>query len=72
MSFKKVTRGSKKKAVFYTDKFSAYFEVIPWRQHRPVGKESGKTSYIERFNNSLETKMLSTVEKDTVIFQEII
>ena len=26
-----------------------YYEVVPWMQHRPVGKESGKTSYIERF-----------------------
>lgn len=31
-----------KKKHFYTDKFSAYFEIIPWKQHSPVGKGSGK------------------------------
>jgi IS1 family transposase len=36
-----------KKAQCYTDYFSVYYETIPYGHHRPVGKESGKTSYIE-------------------------
>ena len=27
-----------KKAHFYTDKFSAYYEIIAWKQHSPVIK----------------------------------
>ena len=60
---RKLPEDLKKKAVFYTDKFSAYFEVIPWRQHRLVGKESGKTSYIERFNNTLRQRCSRLVRK---------
>ena len=52
-----------KKAVFYKDKFSVYYEIIPWTQHRPVGKESGKTSYIERFNNTLRQRCSRLVRK---------
>ena len=52
-----------KKALFYTDKFSAYFEVIPWIQHRPVNKDSGKTSYIERFNCTIRQRCSRLVRK---------
>lgn len=52
-----------KKALFYTDQFSVYYEVIPWMQHRPIGKESGKTSYIERFNNTLRQRCSRLVRK---------
>jgi insertion element IS1 protein InsB len=34
-------------AVSYTDFWSAYNEVFPSKRHHSVGKESGKTSYIE-------------------------
>ncbi|WP_197560202.1 IS1 family transposase [Candidatus Protochlamydia naegleriophila] len=59
----KLPEGLKKKAIFYTDKFSVYYETIPWLQHRPVGKESGKTSYIERFNNTLRQRCSRLVRK---------
>ena len=52
-----------KKAYFYTDKFSVYYAVIPWQQHRPVGKEPGKTSYIERFNCALRQRCSRLVRK---------
>ena len=42
--FYKLPEAIKKKAHYYTDYFSVYYEIIPYRQHRPVGKESGKTS----------------------------
>lgn len=59
----KIAQRLKKKAIFYTDKFSIYYEVLPWEQHRPVGKESGKTSYIERFNNTLRQRCSRLVRK---------
>ena len=60
---KKVPEDLKKKALFYTDKFNVYYEVLPWLQHRPVNKESGKTSYIERFNNTLRQRCPRLVRK---------
>lgn len=38
-------------AVCYTDFWQAYEQVIPSKRHRAVGKETGQTNYIERFNN---------------------
>lgn len=52
-----------KKALYYTDKFSVYYETIAWSQHQPVGKESGKTSYIERFNCTLRQRCSRLVRK---------
>ena len=50
-------------ATCYTDFWEAYQAVIPQRQHRPVGKGSGKTSYIERFNNTLRQRCSRLVRK---------
>ncbi len=40
-------------AVSYTDFWEAYKTVWPSCRHRPVGKESGQTNHIERFNGML-------------------
>jgi len=40
-------------AVCYTDFWDAYEQVLPSQRHQAVGKATGKTSYIERFNNTL-------------------
>ncbi|XHX76481.1 MAG: IS1 family transposase [Stenomitos frigidus ULC029] len=40
-------------AVIYTDHWEAYQTVLPSQRHHAVGKETGLTSYIERFNNTL-------------------
>jgi IS1 family transposase len=50
-------------AICYTDFWEAYEQVIPGKQHRPVGKETGKTSYIERFNNTLRQRIGRLVRK---------
>lgn len=57
-------------AVAYTDFWDAYGCVLPKKRHRPVGKEKGKTSYIERFDctmrqrvSRLACKMLSFSKK---------
>jgi IS1 family transposase len=44
-------------AVCYTDFWSAYQEVLPSKRHKAVNKSSGKTSYIERFNNTLRQRV---------------
>ncbi|KAF3362259.1 hypothetical protein PHSC3_001196, partial [Chlamydiales bacterium STE3] len=59
----KLPEDIKKKPSFIQINFSIYFEVISWLQHRPVGKEAGKTSYIERFNNTLRQRCSRLVRK---------
>jgi len=50
-------------AVCYTDFWAAYAQVIPRQRHQAVGKESGKTSYIERFNCTLRQRVGRLVRK---------
>lgn len=47
----------------YSDFWAAYQKVIPKRQHRAVGKETGQTSHIERFNNTLRQRLSRFVRK---------
>lgn len=56
-------------AVVYTDYWEAYETVIPAKRHRAVGKDSGLTSYIERFNNTLRQRVSRLVRK-TLSFSE--
>ncbi len=44
-------------AVCYTDFWQAYEQVIPSKRHRAVGKGTGHTSYIERFNNTVRQRV---------------
>ena len=50
-------------AVAFTDYWAAYGTVFPRQRHRAVGKETGKTSYIERFNNTLRQRVSRLVRK---------
>jgi IS1 family transposase len=50
-------------AVCYTDFWDAYVEVLPSKRHQAVGKDSGKTNYIERFNNTLRQRVGRLVRK---------
>lgn len=50
-------------AVIYTDDWEAYKSVLPSKRHRVVGKETGLTSYIERFNNTLRQRVSRLVRK---------
>jgi IS1 family transposase len=50
-------------AVCYTDFWAAYDEIIPETRHRPVGKDSGKTNHIERFNLTLRQRISRFVRK---------
>jgi insertion element IS1 protein InsB len=50
-------------AVIYTDHWSAYDSVLPTKRHRSVDKDSGCTSYIERFNCTLRQRISPLVRK---------
>jgi insertion element IS1 protein InsB len=50
-------------AMIYTDHWEAYRGVLPSKRHRAVGKETGLTSYIERFNNTLRQRVSRLVRK---------
>jgi len=50
-------------AVAYTDFWAAYGCVFPKKRHKAVGKETGKTSYIERFNCTMRQRVSRLVRK---------
>ena len=53
----------RKRAICYTDFWEAYASVLPSKRHRPVGKESGETAHVERFNNTLRQRCANLVRK---------
>jgi IS1 family transposase len=44
-------------AVCYSDFWDAYACVLPSKRHRPIGKDSGPTSHIERLNTTLRQRI---------------
>ena len=50
-------------AVCYTDFWAAYEGVFPKKRHKAVGKESGQTNKIERFNCTLRQRVSRLVRK---------
>ena len=55
-------------AFVYTDFWAAYGTVLPSKRYQAVGKETGKTSYVERFNNTRKTSSISFSAKNFVLF----
>jgi insertion element IS1 protein InsB len=47
----------------YTDFWKAYQAVIPEEQHTAVGKETGETAHVERWNNTLRQRLGRFVRK---------
>jgi insertion element IS1 protein InsB len=47
----------------YSDFWEAYREVIPTEQHVAVGKDSGETAHVERWNNTLRQRLGRFVRK---------
>jgi insertion element IS1 protein InsB len=41
----------------FTDFWAAYAAVIPEEQHSAVGKETGETAHVERWNNTLRQRL---------------
>jgi insertion element IS1 protein InsB len=60
-----------KYAITYTDFWEAYPAIFPAGRHHAVGKESGKTNHIERFNCTLRQRVSRLVRK-TLSFSKII
>jgi len=50
-------------AVAYTDFWSSYEKIFPQKRHKSVGKETGKTNHIERFNNTMRQRVSRLVRK---------
>lgn len=50
-------------AVIFTDHWEAYKTVLPSKRHISVDKDSGLTSYIERFNNTLRQRVSRLVRQ---------
>lgn len=53
----------RERALSYTDFWSAYELVFPEERHEAVGKESGKTNHIERFNCTIRQRVSRLVRK---------
>lgn len=53
----------KQQAAFFTDYWKAYACVLPQERHFAVGKDSGLTAYIERFNGTLRQRASRLVRK---------
>jgi IS1 family transposase len=47
----------------YTDFWQAYQAIIPEDQHTAVGKETGETAHVERWNNTLRQRLGRFVRK---------
>ena len=58
-------------AVIYTDGWEAYPAVLPQKRRRVVSKDSGKTSYIDRFNNILRQRVLRFVSRSLVFSKRL-
>ena len=52
-----------RQAYCFHDFWAAYNAVLPDDQHEGVGKETGETNHIERFNNTLRQRLGRLVRK---------
>ena len=59
----------RKRAVMYSDFWAAYGEVLPSKRHFAVGKDSGQTNHVERFNNTLRQRC-SNLVRETLSFSK--
>ncbi len=53
----------RQQAVCFTDFYQVYSSVLPSKRHKAVGKETGKTAHIERFNNTIRQRCSRLVRK---------
>ena len=52
-----------RQAQCYTDFWKAYSKVVPEAQHTAVGKESGQTAHVERWNLTLRQRLARFVRR---------
>ena len=53
----------KENSFFYTDFWDAYNSILPADRHKSIGKETGLTNHIERFNNTMRQRCSRLVRK---------
>ena len=53
----------RQRVICYSDFWEAYTSVLPSKRHRAVGKETGETAHIERFNNTLRQRCANLVRR---------
>ncbi|MEG5115639.1 IS1 family transposase [Microcoleus sp. A2-C5] len=58
-------------AVIYTDHWSAYDSVLKRKRHYSVDKDSGFTSYIERFNCTIRQRVSRLVRKSLAFSKKL-
>ncbi len=54
---------SYKQSIVFSDFWEAYQAVIPDEQHQAVGKDSGLTAHVERFNNTIRQRLARFIRK---------
>ena len=54
---------SYKSCTTYSDFWDAYRQVFPAQSHHSVGKETGQTAHVERWNNTLRQRLARFVRK---------
>jgi insertion element IS1 protein InsB len=52
-----------KSCASYSDFWTAYQKVLPAETHQAVGKQSGQTAHVERWNNTLRQRLARFVRK---------
>jgi insertion element IS1 protein InsB len=52
-----------RKGYCFTDFWAAYSAVIPEEQHTAVGKETGETAHVERWNTTLRQRLARFVRQ---------
>ena len=54
---------SYKRSIVYTDFYATYRKVLAQAKHQAVGKDSGQTSHVERWNNTLRQRVPRFIRK---------
>ena len=52
-----------KQGIVFSDFWEAYELVLPDEQHQAVGKDSGLSAHVERFNNTIRQRLARFVRK---------
>ena len=52
-----------KQGIVFSDFWDAYQAVLPDEQHQAVGKDSGLTAHVERFNNTIRQHLARFVRR---------
>jgi IS1 family transposase len=61
--WQRVPPSYRQQAIFYTDDWEAYKEVLPANRHQVCDKSSGRTNIIERFNCTLRQRVSRLVRQ---------